>query len=585
MKYLNPILGTDSYKLSHIKMTSNGVESIYSNLTPRFTKYMEEKYRTFDGGIVCFGTQYALQKILHEMWEENFFKRNKDEVISEAKDILVPYIGMDDLSHFEALHDLGYLPLEIKALPEGSVITAGIPCLTITNTHKDFQWLPNYLESILSTELWKPMTTATIGRTMRNLVNVFAEETEGNLDNTDYQLHDFSLRGQSGIESSAACGAGFLLNSKGTDNIPAISFINQYYGTGYSDDFNVANSVPAGEHSVTTLGIQINKKSISKEDFGKSNHEDLDSLFLHLAEIEYVEEIIKKFPTGIVSYVADSYDYFSFLDDVLTDEWIKESIMARDGKFVVRGDSGDPVDIIAGIKIPDYSQIENFGVAESDAVYSSIPDEDIQSGVFETVYQYKGNIRKVYYEVFCKNNEIDSVIIGNNSKYTLTTEEKGTIEKLWDIFGGETNSLGYKVLDSHIGMIYGDGITEERALEILTRLRNKGFASTNIVFGMGSYSLNMLSRDDLGTAIKATSAVVNGERVAIYKDPKTDSQKKSAKGLLKVSKNSSGVFILEDDVSEAEEATGELQTVWKDGKFIKTVTFPKVIENMKKSSC
>ena len=174
-------------------MTSAGVETIYSNYTPRFDTYMRAKYKTFDGGIVWFGMQYALRKILVEIWRDNFFNKPKEEVIAEAKRFLVPYIGMDNLSHFEDLHDLGYMPIEIKALAEGSVITAGIPCFTITNTHPDYQWLPNYLESILSTEIWKPMTTATIGRTMRKLINKFAMETEGNLDNTDYQLHDFSL--------------------------------------------------------------------------------------------------------------------------------------------------------------------------------------------------------------------------------------------------------------------------------------------------------------------------------------------------------------------------------------------------------
>lgn len=578
MSYINPIFHTDSYKLSHKKMTSDGVETIYSNYTPRFDKYMRSRYKTFDGGIVWFGMQYALRKILDEIWNDNFFKKPKDEVIAEAKRFLVPYIGMEDLSHFEDLHDLGYLPLEIKALPEGSVITAGIPCFTITNTHKDYQWLPNYLESILSTELWKPMTSATIGRTFRNLVNKFAMETEGNLDNTDYQIHDFSLRGQSGVESAAAVGGGFLLNTKGTDNVPALAFVEHYYDSPFSDTFNIANSVPAGEHSVTTLGIQLHAKRF--KNIASLQYEDLtEADYLRYGEIEYVKEVAKKFDTGIVSYVADSYDYFSFLDKVLPA--VKDELMERDGKFVVRGDSGDPVEIIAGVKIHDFTSSDSFNIAATTAAYAGIDVDNIEDGQNFTIYKFKDKIYRVESHVTTDEyGLLDSVDILRVEPYTLTTQEKGTIERLWDIFGGTVNELGYKVLDSHIGMIYGDGITEQRAVEILTRLKDKGFASTNIVFGIGSYTLNMLSRDDLGTAIKATSAVVNGERVAIYKEPKTDTSKKSARGLLCVTHNMFSGYELEDDVSVASSNTGLLKTVWKDGKFIQTVTFDDVIKKL-----
>ena len=578
MSYINPIFHTDSYKLSHKKMTSNGVETIYSNYTPRFDDYMRARYKTFDGGIVWFGMQYALRKILVEIWRDNFFNKPKEEVIAEAKRFLVPYIGMEDLSHFEDLHDLGYLPLEIKALPEGSVITKGIPCFTITNTHKDYQWLPNYLESILSTEIWKPMTTATIGRTFRKLVNKFAMETEGNLDNTDYQLHDFSLRGQSGVESAAAVGGGFLLSTKGTDNVPALAFVEHYYDSPFSETFNIANSVPAGEHGVTTLGIQLHAKRL--KNITSLRYEDpTEADYLHYGEVEYVKEVLKKFDTGIVSYVADSYDYFSFLDRVLPA--VKNEVMARDGKFVVRGDSGDPVEIIAGVKIIDYSSIENYNIAATDAAYAGINLDNIVDGANSTIFSYKGRTHKVQYNVTTdEHGLLDIVTIESAVQYDLTTQEKGTIERLWEIFGGTVNELGYKVLDSHIGMIYGDGITEQRATEILTRLKDKGFVSTCIVFGIGSYTLNMISRDDLGTAIKATSAVVNGERVAIYKEPKTDTSKKSARGLLCVTHSMFGGYELSDNVTVASANTGLLQTVWKDGEFVQTVTFDDVIKKL-----
>ena len=265
MSSMNPILMTDSYKLSHILYTSPGVKTIYSNFTPRFTNYLKARFPNFDDKIVWFGLQAALIQVMVEAWQCNFFEKNKEEVIQEAKDILGPYIGMEDFSHFEALHDLGYMPIEIKALKEGSLVTAGTPCFTITNTHEDFQWLPNYLESILTVQLWKIMTVATIGRLFKMISEEFAVLTTGSTEGTEFQNHDFSLRGHSGYESAGGCGAGFLISHSGTDNVPALQFIRSYYGTDINKN-PVAFSIPAGEHSVSTLGIQIYAGKLLRED-------------------------------------------------------------------------------------------------------------------------------------------------------------------------------------------------------------------------------------------------------------------------------------------------------------------------------
>ncbi len=582
--YINPMLLTDSYKLSHIKFTSEGVETIYSNFTPRFTEYLEAKFKSFDGGIVWFGLQAAVQKIFIEYWEEGFFKRDKGEVIGEAKSLLSQYIGMEDFKHFEDLHDLGYMPIVIKSLPEGCVVSKGIPCFTITNTHPDYQWLPNYLESVLSAEVWKPMTTATIGRAFKRLVVDAAVETTGSAEGAEFQLHDFSFRGQSGIESGAASGAGFLLSTMGTDNIPSIAFLQHYYGADYNVE-PVAYSVPAGEHSVTTLGIQIEAQKIYDIATENGLYQPAIENVLEYAERKYVGHVLKRFPTGIVSYVADSYDYFGFLEETLPA--MKDDIESRDGKFVVRGDSGDPVEIIAGINVPDYSDCESVEVAANDAlsvkVESLILFEDRQ--IVESVFAYEGEYYKVEHLVRCdRYGSVVKFSIQSINPYKLSTQEKGTIEHLFDIFGGHVNAKGYIELSEKIGMIYGDGINEERAIEIFKRLKAKGFASTNVVFGVGSYTLNMLSRDDLGTAVKATSATVNGDLVSIYKDPKTDSSKKSARGLLKVGKLPSGILELQDRVSTTDEGKGELEVVFKDGVMYNKTNYSEVLENLKGSN-
>ena len=575
--YINPIFLTDSYKLSHKEFTSVGVQTIYSNFTPRFTEYLESKFKCFDGGIVVFGIQAAIQKIFVEYWEEGFFKRNKEEVIGEAKRLLSRYIGMEDLKHFEDLHDLGYMPIVIKALPEGCVISKGVPCLTITNTHPDYQWLPNFLESAMSAEIWKPMTTATIGRALKNLAVEASIETTGSAAGADFQLHDFSFRGQSGIESGAASGAGFLLSTMGTDNVPSISFLEHYYGANVEKD-EIAYSVPAGEHSVTTLGIQLEAKNIQMTAVENNVYISEVEDILELAERNYIGYVVSKFPTGIVSYVADSYDYFGFLDKTLPA--MKDLIESRNGKFVVRGDSGNPVDIIAGHDIKDYSDRVTLTVASLDAFSDNFNfGMEVSDGdLVEVVFSFKGSHYKAHYRVDCdeygrvSNYELDSLNL-----HELTTEEKGTISKLFEIFGGHVNEKGYIELSEKIGMIYGDSINEVRMLEIFKRLKAKGFATTNVVFGIGSYTLNMLSRDDLGTAVKATSAWVDGELVSIYKDPKTDHSKKSARGLLKVKQMPNGTLELVDEVSVIGEGEGMLQEVYKNGKVVNPTTYNEVV--------
>jgi nicotinamide phosphoribosyltransferase len=164
------------------------------------------------------------------------------------------------------------------------------------------------------------------------------------------------------------------------------------------------------------------------------------------------------------------------------------------------------------------------------------------------------------------------VVCGDSEAEVGSAEYKGAIEVLWETFGGTTTDKGYKLLDSHIGLIYGDSITTKRALEILTRLEQKGFASGNVVFGVGSYTYQCNTRDTFGFAVKATYSVVNDKPVNIFKDPKTDSKKKSAKGLLKVEKDVDGKFILIDQVSEQLEAEGELLTIFKDGQLLNRVT-------------
>lgn len=547
---MNPLLMSDSYKLSHKFISFPGTQYIYSNLTPRFDKYFTKEYPNFDHNIVWFGLQAFIKKTLIEEWNINFFNKSWEELKEELNDVLVPYIGMTDFDHFEALHKLGYLPIEIKSLKEGSLVNIGTPVLTIVNTHPEFQWLTNYLETVISAEVWKPTTVATIAREFAHLSRHYAINTVGNTEGTEFQNHDFSYRGQANTESAASVGAGFLLSSHGTDNIPAIVFAKKYYNAkGF-----IAGSVPAGEHSVTTLGINANNSKDKKQ-----------------GETDFFKWLLTDvYPTGIFSYVADSYDYWGFLEEIVPS--LKDIIMSRDGKWVCRGDSGDVVDVICGKQIPDYSNEPSLHSALTKYSYDSIEDK-----LTDVVFKYKDKYYKGSFDAIRINGSLESFIYSGPFEYELTVEDKGTIETLWDIFGGTITEKGYKLLDSHVGMIYGDGITYKRAQEIFKRLEDKGFASTNVTFGIGSFSLSSgISRDSLGIAVKATNAIVDGKQIPIYKQPKTDSTKNSAKGLLKVIKNENGFYTTLNNVTVEEEQQGELISVFKDGKLLREQTFEEI---------
>lgn len=560
---INPFLyWTDSYKLSHILFETEGVSEIYSNLTPRFDHYLRQMLgKHYDGKVVVFGIQWMVIR-LHLMAKKGFFDRPKAEAIQEMKDVLGPYIGQEKFDQFEALHDLGYLPVEIKALDEGTLVDIGTPVFTIRNTHPDFEWLPNFLETGISMDMWKQLTVATIARTYRLISNDFAIRTTGSTAGVEFQNHDFSSRGQSGFESCAINGAAFLLSSCGTDNVASLWAAKTFYNA-KNDHRLLAGSVPAGEHSVTTSGILTEQERWNTS--LRVNTPD-EPISLEEAEFLYAKKLLtERFPTGIVSYVADSYDYWTFITKILPR--LKDVIEARDGKFVVRGDSGNPVHVIAGYRFASIGYSAEVSDREVNAEIADLFDTGIEA------IRMNGK----YWKILSEGGKANGLIEISEA------EALGTIASLHAIFGGTTNAKGYIELDSHIGMIYGDGITVQRSEEILSRLEEAGFASTNIVFGVGSYSLNMISRDHLGMAIKATNTIVdiNGQQVdkPIYKDPKTDSSKKSAKGLMTVVEKD-GKLIFIDNVSRELEKGGLLTTVYKDGELLKFVDLYQIREKL-----
>ena len=497
---MNPLLLTDGYKTSHNKQYPEGTTLVYSNFTPRSNKYAPKGCNE----VVVFGTQMVMMQ-LHEMFQKDFFSKPKDEVCGEMKQELSMYLGSDyDVSHFEALHDLGYLPINVKSLTEGTKVPIKVPVLTIYNTHPDFYWITNYLETILSNLLWKPMTSATISHQYRKVLTKWQEKTDKEKSwFIDWQGHDFSMRGMDSVEAVVSSGLGHLTSFMGTDSLPTIWGARKYYGANGS----FCGSVPATEHSVMCAG--------GKED-----------------EVETFRRLLETYPTGILSVVSDTWDLWKVCTEhVVT---LKEEILARDGKLVIRPDSGDPVDILCGSVNPAY----RTGIA------------------------------------------------GKN-RTNWSPEERGVIELLWEIFGGTINEQGYKVLDPHIGAIYGDSITLDRQIQIYERLEAKGFAATNIVLGVGSFTYQMNTRDTLGFAAKGAwfevKELVSGDENSeayykktgydIYKDPITDDgTKKSLKGLICVTEDHE---VLTQCTWE-QEAQGILQTIYEEGRFDNQTSLTKV---------
>lgn len=525
---LNPLFAVDGYKFSHGPAYPKNTECLYDVFTPRTNKYFSTPWPWGKGGspLVWVGMQTFVQQWLVDEFNDNFFNVDKATVVAEFKQFLDSYFGKDAVStdSIAALHDLRYLPLVIKTIPEGCNVEMKVATATFINTHKDFAWLVGFIETLVSAELWPAATAATIAMNYKCIGRYWSALTCDNDSHLPFQFHDFSSRGDMGIWAGSLVGLGHLGSFQGTDSVFALKRAMTHYAlpnVPNAEGYLYGASVPATEHSVMCMGEQA-------------------------SEIETFSRLIQEvYPTGIVSIVSDTWDYWQVITKFLPE--LSDVINERDGKVVIRPDSGNPVDIICGRRFTDLNGCDHLGHVQT--VLMSKPG---------AVGLFKGE----YYEFLAASEEM--VVVPEH-------EVAGSIEMMWRTFGGTINSKGYKVLNPKIGLIYGDSITLERADEIFKRLHEKDFASSNVVLGIGSYTYQYVTRDTFGFAMKATYGVVGGVPRDIQKDPKTDDgTKKSAKGLLKHFIKD-GIWQQKDQASAIEEDDSELTTVFRDGRALPSV--------------
>lgn len=379
----NPLLALDVYKMGHMEQYVPGCNKVYSYLIARSDKNFPQ---TVFFGLQYYLSQYLTLRLTQEMGDE--FLENRATILGTPNS---PEVARK----IRALCKLGYWPLQIKAVPEGTVMKTRNVLMTITNTHPDFYWCVGFIESLIL-KVWYSTTVASHSFAYRKVVDTkFARTVDSEMDFLkQFTVHDFGYRGDSSEEGAALSGVGHLLSFTGSDTVPALSFARQFYHA-KPGEFVMA-SVPASEHSVMCS-------------FGRGD------------EIGAFRNMLRLYPSGIVSIVSDTFDVYRVLTEFATE--LREEILARPegSKVVFRPDSGNPEYIICG---------------DPNAPLGSL-------------------------------------------------ESKGGIRLLDEVFGHTVNAKGFKVLNAKVGMIYGDGMYLERYARTLARLAEMGYAACNLVIGVG----------------------------------------------------------------------------------------------------
>ena len=494
---LQSILLCDFYKACHCAQYDPTITKLVSYYVPRMSRFKDIQ------AIPVIGIQSFIKEYLIENFNQYFFGRPIDEIKEEYFTIIESTMGSNRTSwkFVEELHNLGYLPLEISAIPEGTLCPIGVPAIQITNTHSDFAWVVNAIESLMSNELWYQSCTAIAGKRYRDIVNRYYERTSDHPENAKHAISEFGFRGLPGLAAAIKASMGFLLSFDKTATIPSIYYIHKYY----RDSLNIiGGGMASSEHSVMTSSYSIDG--------------DEETLIKRL--------LTKVYPDGNFAMVCDSYDYWNVVDNILPK--FKEEILGRDGTLYVRGDSGDPVEIITKTV---YHLWDIFGGTINSKGYKVL-DSHIRAIYGDSITQQRAE--QIYYLLEKAGFAADNVALGAGSFSMLCYEN-------------EDGSLSPYTRDSWS-----------------VAIKTTAGEHTKIIDYIGDNRYRQVT-----------------EEILIFKDPKTDTGhfKKSHKGWVAVIPFENGINYI-DNLSEEEKeeySTYDMLTpIFRDGSLLSETSFAEI---------
>ena len=283
----NPLLCLDFYKTCHAEQYPKGLTKMVSYYTPRMSRLSDTDK------VTLFGLQAFIQEYLIEAFNDHFFNVPFDSVLKEYTRVLGATIRTKGVGEkrLRELHDLGYLPLQIRAVPEGTRTNIKVPQIEISNTHPNFVWLVNTIETMLSCTMWHTQVSAEVGYRYRKIVNEYAERTCDDSVVRARLLGDFSMRGQESVESATKSAAAFCLSFLNTATVPAILWLEHNYNCDCSKE-PVAYGALSTEHSVMCSNFAV----------------DGD-------EVTQIRQLLcEVYPHQSFSMVSDSYDYWNLVE-------------------------------------------------------------------------------------------------------------------------------------------------------------------------------------------------------------------------------------------------------------------------------
>lgn len=501
-KKINPMLLIDFYKAVHAEMLPKDMTKSVSYFTPRMSRVKRWNY------VVNFGLQGFIKTYLIDYFNDNFFAVPEEEVIKEYKRIMDRSLGEKayKIKKIIDLHRLGYLPIEIVSLPEGARVPMHVPMYGITNTHDDFAWLPQSIESLISAESWHPMIAATVGDTYRQIVNKYYGETCDDDVSRARALGAFDFRGEECTESAIKAGAAWCLSFLNTATVPTIPYLEEnYYANVETED--VAYGSPSTEHSVMCSNYAV-------------DGDEITLLRRLLTEI---------YPDTSFSAVLDSYDYWNVINNILPE--LKPEILAHNGCMLMRGDSGDCVQVVTQTV---FKLWDIFGGTVNSKGYKVLDP----------------HVKAIYG---------DSITIQRCEDVYKILKENG--------FAASNVALG-------VGSFSMECIEEEDEIDVLLEdgTHRKGIARI----------LKPFTRDTFSSCIKATYCEIDHKPFPIFKNPKDGGFKKSQKGCCIVTKDANGKYTFTDGHTwaEAVAADNALCTVFENGHMVRTQSLAEIREEL-----